>query len=305
MKNYLLVLLTICFGYAYSYHVTSSQITPIADFDALKQQIISNAEAIVTTTHALSHQAKAIKNPAEFQQWINANEPVCPIALLSECTSTGCKLSRLDTHGHKRNSFDQLAAERLVDAQTAIGTANYVSFAAGGGFTDLRILTLAHEMGLKSVTIHLIDFSYASCINQLKSQKSHDIVSVLQSSSVYRAQSIKQFINYVTHLFGAGNVQLHLYGSGQEYLTTIKLLGAYGPDLIIGVDFDPSKKTYKTCIHDFTKIIENGSAQALHLHGNGIFHIAPKDLPIKLDLQHDPQKNRYSKKLISTALLFK
>ncbi len=304
MKKHSILLLLTLVTRVWGYQITSSHITPIADFDALKQQIIAQPEQIVTTTHTLSHQAKAIKNASAFQDWINANEPNCPIALLSECTGTGCGLSRLDAHRHKRNKFDEYAATRLAETKTATGIVNYVSFAAGGGFTDLRIITLAHELGLKSVTIHLIDLTYASCITKLKSLHTHDIMAVAKTSSVYRGHSMKEFITYVTHLFGADNVQVHIYGSGQEYLDTIKTLGAYSPDLIIGIDFDPSTKIYKACIHDFVKIIENGSSQALHLHGNGIFHIAPKGLPIKLDFPRDLIKNRYSKNLINHCILF-
>ncbi len=304
MKNYLLVLLSICFGYVYSYHVTSSYITPIADFDALKQKVIAHPETLVTTTHTLSHQARAIKTPAALQSWIASNEPACPIALLSECTGTACKLSRLDGNSHKRNTFDNYAATQVATTKTATGVVQYVSFAAGGGFTDLRILTLAQQQGLKTVVIHLIDVSYDSCITKLKTYASHDIISATTTSSSYRAQSIKEFISYVTHLFGAGNVQVHIYGSGQDYLNTVKVLGAYAADIIIGIDFDPLKKIYTPCIKDFIKIIETGSAQALHLHGNGIFHIAPKALALSLGLQPDPQKNRYGKNLINTSLLF-
>jgi|GEM_PF-4610385 hypothetical protein len=304
MKNKIALLLGTFFVSVHGYHITLSQNTHIADFDALKQMIITSPETIVTTTHDLSHEGREIKSPTAFNTWLITAEQQCPIALMSECTSTSCGLSRVWGQGHKRAQFDDYASTRLVATKNSLGFVNYVSLASGGCFNDLRILTLAHEKGLKQVAVHLIDPTYGSCIRALKNLNTHDIMALVQTKNSYRAQSIREFIRYMHQLFGPENVQLYFYASGQDYLDTIKIIGVYAPDMLIGIDFDPSKKIYNACIHDFIKITEKTSTQALHLTGAGMFHLIDKNKTASIQLPKDSQSNRFSSKLKSYYLKF-
>ncbi len=286
------------------YPIQLAKYEPVADFGNLKQAILSNPEAIVTTTHTLSHEGRKIKNPTEFNRWLVQAEQECPIALMSECTSTKCGLSRVQGQGHKRAQFDDYASTRLLQVQNSSGFANYGSLASGGGFNDARILTLAYEKGLRQVAVHLIDPSYGSCITALKNLRTYDISALASTKEYYRAHSIREFIRYLTQLFGENNIKFYFYTSGQEYLETIKITGAHAPDILVGIDFDPGKKVYNACLHDFIKITEKTSTQALHVTGAGIFHLYDKNRAVSVDLPNSSHGNKFGSKLKSHFLRF-
>lgn len=276
-----------------AYQITVAPQT-LHDFAKLKNKIISNPDAIVTTTYANKDRAKKElpKGVSHFNAWVQSQEAKCALAMVTECAASGCQLSRLK-YKHKRTEFEKYSSEKLAKTVSPRGVNNYVSFASGRCFLDTRILTLAHQKGLRAITLHLIDPEYAPVITNLSSKNTHDILQTLSDSSACRyAHTLKEFLIYVQNLFGAQNVQVHIYGSGQEYLNTVQANGMYTPDFISSADFDP--KVAAVCTADFIGIVDQTKTAAVHLQVNGIHHLVHKANPQAISLPADTNHNRFN-----------
>ncbi|HEX2978161.1 MAG TPA: hypothetical protein VHO47_03520 [Candidatus Babeliales bacterium] len=219
-------------------------------------------------------------------------EQKSPIFLLGECVKEGwgpCLLSR-SYQPKYREVFEEKVSSALLGKLNSNGSANYVSFASGGNFQDLVLLT--KTLALKpdaQLDVHLIDFQYTPFVKyldvaqnnrKLDSDKSFDFSEKVLSEMAEFArkewglgekepEEIKEMLKGDIHGIGSAKNQLavtlkkmfphavvnfHLHDTAESYLNYIKDKNLSHADVISTCDIQDEMSLLKRSLLHYKKL---------------------------------------------------
>lgn len=236
----------------------------------------------------------------DIKKRISLFEQKSPIFLLGECTSVGsrpCEMSRFSEPAY-RNAYENCVVRALVNKMTVqeAGTVHYASFASGGMFQDLVILTKAlNQKRDGSLMIHLIDLQYRSYVNffeatrqagcdafditnlasvkftdeqktsigqyfrpkgSFENKTDKEIFDKLYRCALMLAQSCKQLLTVLQQNFPEARVLLTLHSSKDAYCTYLDGQSDSCPDVLVAADFQDQMSQLKESVLHYAQLCQ-------------------------------------------------
>jgi len=175
-------------------------------------------------------------------EWFEKQSQSNPLCLISECSGTDCPLNRFNTS--VRQEFETLILKTIKDDFKDFDknkdTLNYTSFACGGLFPDLVILTKLIEQGFKKININLIDTAFKEYVDTLQNKGDTVALDVFDQENRDKGiwlrgktYNLVQFLEW----FSNSEISVNLYGSAKDYIEECLNISRLKSDIIVGVDY--------------------------------------------------------------------
>ncbi len=237
-------------------------------FQSALDELISSPDKIVRMSESKGDELRSVVQ-GEVPSF-NLFEAVFkdhPLSIFGECSSSYCRLSRINEGGvfgnlEARDFFEDRVVNSIVKFYpNKKNQLTITLFACGGMLSELKIVTMLKQKGYENIHLNLIDFRFRALVEcsqllcsenlpfnfcgesirnnyrnfDISAEEVGENIPHIQLSYSYNLYGIRQLLRWFNSF--SGNFSVSVYNDVNDYLADCKNRKSLMSDIVIGIDY--------------------------------------------------------------------